>query len=237
MKSKAFIKNHPLTSALVAAFLSLACQSAQAAAFSNGSFEIGPASGANLNIGSTAITGWTVFGHDVDYVSSLWQNTDGTKSVDLNGGSIGGIGGIAQTFDTVAGNTYQVLFDLAGNPAGDPAIKTLGVLAISGVPQDLVNPALTPQTFSFDITGKSFTNMGWQAQTYQFTATGASTTLGFFSSLASSYGPALDNVRVVANSPSPSPSPNNVPTPALLPGLIGMGVAAWRKRKAEMQAE
>ncbi|MFM7447257.1 MAG: PTPA-CTERM sorting domain-containing protein [Leptolyngbyaceae cyanobacterium] len=24
-----------------------------------------------------------------------------------------------------------------------------------------------------------------------------------------------------------------VPTPALLPGLIGMGVAAWRKRKAE----
>ena len=135
MKSKAFIKNHPLTSALVAASLSLgslslACQSARAAAFTNGSFEIGPASGANLNIGSTAITGWTVFGHDVDYVSSLWQNTDGTKSIDLNGGSIGGI---AQTFDTVAGNTYQVLFDLAGNPDGGPAIKTLGILAISEI--------------------------------------------------------------------------------------------------------
>lgn len=27
-----------------------------------------------------------------------------------------------------------------------------------------------------------------------------------------------------------------VPTPALLPGLIGMGVAAWRRRKAEAQA-
>jgi hypothetical protein len=28
-----------------------------------------------------------------------------------------------------------------------------------------------------------------------------------------------------------------IPTPALLPGLIGMGVAAWRKRKADAQAE
>lgn len=30
---------------------------------------------------------------------------------------------------------------------------------------------------------------------------------------------------------------NPVPTPALLPGLIGMGVAAWRKRKGEMAEE
>ncbi len=29
---------------------------------------------------------------------------------------------------------------------------------------------------------------------------------------------------------SPPPTPNAVPTPALLPGLMGMGVAAWRKR-------
>lgn len=28
-----------------------------------------------------------------------------------------------------------------------------------------------------------------------------------------------------------------IPTPALLPGLLGMGVAAWRKRKAEAQTE
>ncbi|HEY9751943.1 MAG TPA: PTPA-CTERM sorting domain-containing protein [Coleofasciculaceae cyanobacterium] len=33
------------------------------------------------------------------------------------------------------------------------------------------------------------------------------------------------------------PSNQVVLTPALLPGLIGMGVAAWRKRRAEAQPE
>jgi hypothetical protein len=32
------------------------------------------------------------------------------------------------------------------------------------------------------------------------------------------------------------PSGTPVPTPALLPSLIGIGVAAWRKRNTEMQA-
>lgn len=228
------MKFRVFNSALVATTLSLGCmtQAAHAAAFTNGSFELGPTSGANLGIGSTAITGWTVFGHDVDYVFSLWQTTDGTKSLDLNGGSIGGI---AQTFDTVVGTTYRVLFDLAGNPAGIPAVKTLGVLAVSGTPQDLLNPALVPQAFTFDITGKTFASMGWQPQAYEFTATTASTTLGFFSSAGGSFGPALDNVRVTTSSPSPSPT--SVPTPALLPGLIGMGLAAWRKRQGELQAD
>ncbi len=237
MKSKVSIKHAVLSSALVAATLTLAAQSAQAAAFTNGSFEIGPAPNTTLDIGSTAISGWTVFGHDVDYLGSpVWQAANGLRSLDLNGGSIGGI---AQTFDTVVGNTYQVLFDLAGNPQGGLTVKTLGVLAVSGTPQDLLNPALVPQNFTFDATGKTATNMGWQTQTYQFTATTASTTLGFFSSAGGSYGPALDNVRVTTSSPSPSPSPSptSVPTPALLPGLIGMGLAAWRKRQGELQAD
>jgi hypothetical protein len=36
--------------------------------------------------------------------------------------------------------------------------------------------------------------------------------------------PYVDNLRVG----------RAIPTPALLPGLIGMGVAVWRKRKAEV---
>lgn len=34
-----------------------------------------------------------------------------------------------------------------------------------------------------------------------------------------------------------TPNTTAIPTPALLPGLIGMGVAAWRKRKSEAAAE
>ncbi|MFM7471148.1 MAG: PTPA-CTERM sorting domain-containing protein [Nodosilinea sp.] len=37
----------------------------------------------------------------------------------------------------------------------------------------------------------------------------------------------------MASRPSASSPPVAVPTPALLPGLIGMGVAAWRKRQGE----
>lgn len=33
--------------------------------------------------------------------------------------------------------------------------------------------------------------------------------------------------------PPDSPAPEAIPTPALLPGLIGMGLGVWRKRKAE----
>ena len=32
--------------------------------------------------------------------------------------------------------------------------------------------------------------------------------------------------------PAPAPQPKSVPTPALLPGLIGLGLSAWRKRRS-----
>ena len=45
--------------------------------FDNGSFETGPAGTTTLASGSTAITGWTVTGTDIDYVDSYWQTADG----------------------------------------------------------------------------------------------------------------------------------------------------------------
>ncbi len=46
----------------------------------------------------------------------------------------------------------------------------------------------------------------------------------------------LDNLNVQLLAASP-PNPTPIPTPALLPGLIGMGLAAMRKRKqAEVEA-
>ena len=46
----------------------------------------------------------------------------------------------------------------------------------------------------------------------------------------------LDNV-ILQGSATSGPTGPTVPTPALLPGLIGMGIAAWRKRKGEAAAE
>jgi len=40
----------------------------------------------------------------------------------------------------------------------------------------------------------------------------------------------------ISNFNGPTGDPTVVPTPALIPGLIGMGVAAWRKRQAEAEA-
>jgi hypothetical protein len=56
--------------------------------------------------------------------------------------------------------------------------------------------------------------------------TGASNFLSFANEGGDNIGAILDDVNVAA-----------IPTPALLPGLLGMGVATWRKRKAEAQAE
>lgn len=54
-------------------------------------------------------------------------------------------------------------------------------------------------------------------------------------------GPQLDNFSFGRALPPPSPSPappppTSVPTPALLPGLLGLGLSVWRKRKAASQS-
>ncbi len=152
----------------------------------NGSFEQGPWLGTYLPIdsGSTAINGWVVSRGQIDIVR-YWHSFDGDRSIDLNGTP--GRGGMKQTFSTSAGATYRVVFALAGNPEGAPTIKTMVVSAAGSTAQ-----------FTFDISGKTITNMGWQIKTWNFVAVGPSTTLEFYSLVAptSIYGPAIDNVLV-----------------------------------------
>ncbi|MFS0738151.1 choice-of-anchor C family protein [Sphingomonas sp. 1P06PA] len=185
---------------------------ANAAAFQNGSFEDGPDAGSfiTLSAGDTSVTGWTVGAGTVDYIGSYWVASDGTNSFDLSGN---GIGSISQTFDTIAGLTYNVTFDLAGNPAGDPATKTLLTMATGG----------STQTDTFTVTGaNTLANMGWQTFSYSFVAQSASSTLTFSSDTATAFGPALDNVTVTA-----------VPEPAawaLMIGGFGLVGGAMRRR-------
>lgn len=154
----------------------------------NGSFEVGPWVGTYLplEVGSTAIQNWVVTRQQIDYVT-VWDSYHGTKSLDLNGTP--STGGIQQTFPTIAGRTYRVRFAFAGNPEGLPVIKTLGVSAAN-------NSAV----FTFNTDGKSFDDMGWVITSWEFVAAASQTSLEFYSLDANptSYGPAVDDVSVVA---------------------------------------
>ena len=137
--------------------------------------------------------GWTYPGTPGQFVDmgNLWQASNGTGSVDLNGFSAGYV---SQTFATIPGVQYTVQFDLAGNPGWPQGVKTLTVSA-----------AANSANYSFSTVGKPYdgSNMGWTPETFAFTATGTTTTLtfqstyvgnGFFPDAAQ--GPALDNVSV-----------------------------------------
>lgn len=198
------------------------CSAADAAVFQNGSFETSSLGDigdfTTLNAGSTAITGWTVASGNIDYIGTYWTAADGARSLDLNGLVPGSI---AQTFDVTNGQTYQVTFYLAGNPAGGPNPKTLQSSA-----------GATVLLSSFDTTGHDLQNMGWTPVSFDFTATGPTETLTFLSTTTgdsgnsidpTAFGPALDNVSVTA-----------VPEPStwamMILGFLSVGFAAYRRK-------
>ena len=136
------------------------------AAFTNGSFEMGtdPGLSAEQSTSSTAITGWTVTSGSVDYVGGLWQASNGARSVDLAGASIGSL---SQTFGTVAAQSYFVTFDVSKNPAGGAVPRMVQVTA-GGF----------SQTYGFSA-ANSTNDMMWASRSFNFTATSATTTLTF----------------------------------------------------------
>jgi len=165
---------------------------------SDGSFEtpvVTPGTFADLSQGQS-IGPWTVTAGLVDLIGAgYWQAADGIQSVDLNGQTAsipGAPGTVSQTFTTTPLFAYQVSFALAGNPLsqGDP---TAGPLTKTG--QALINGQVVKK-FSFNVTGKSPTNMGYVTKEFTFLATGTSTTLEFASTNPGEGGPVIDNVRV-----------------------------------------
>ncbi|MFJ6854789.1 DUF642 domain-containing protein [Streptomyces sp. NPDC091271] len=136
-------------------------------------------------LGGQATGPWTVGGNSVDLTSDrLWDAAEGSQSLDLNGSTSGSV---SQEISTHPLTSYVVSFELAGNPAWAPALKT-GELRVDGVPV---------KTFAFDITGHGFRNMGYTRQTAVFTnLLKSSVTLTFAGTSPGLGGPVIDDVQV-----------------------------------------
>ncbi|GAA1945253.1 choice-of-anchor C family protein [Kitasatospora viridis] len=188
--------SRPATAVASAALLLALAAPAHAATtrFDDGSFEYQKApanSFTDLGVGQS-IGPWQVTSGTVDLIGAgFWQAAEGDQSVDLNGT---GPGEVAQTFSTTPGTRYTVSYDLAGNSALAPAVKS-GMALIDG--QDF-------QDFTFDTTGKSPTAMGYVGRVFSFVAVNPSTTLAFASTNPGAAGPVLDNVQVTACPSCPS---------------------------------
>lgn len=184
----------------LAAAVALPC-AANAASVVNGSFEDGvdPGVFTTVNAGQTNIAGWDVLAGSVDYIGTYWQASDGVRSVDLSGNSIGTLG---QTVTGLTpGQSYSVTFDVSRNPDGGVTPRT-GTFTANG------------QSFLFSYSDASSTraNMKWATVSYRFLATGTSALISFSADASGGccYGPALDNVRIAA-----------VPEPASWAMMVG----------------
>ena len=160
----------------------------------NGSFEeaiVNPGgSFLTLGTGSTAITGWTVSAGSIDYIGDYWNAQDGDRSIDLAGSSLGTI---SQSVATTALQFYTVDFYASRNPDGGEALRT-GTISFGG----------TTMPFQYSASN-SLGNMNWQLYSYTFAATGPFTLLSFAADASAGccWGPALDNVSMIAAIPEP----------------------------------
>jgi choice-of-anchor C domain-containing protein len=196
---------------LVAVATHVAHPAVAASLIVNGSFESasvspGPLDGCvQLGAGDTSIAGWEVTGVNIEYCGQLfWLAADGTRSVDLEGNQIGGI---RQTFATVAGQLYTVTFAMGGNASGLPVVKSMQASADG-----------QSQIFQFDTTGSV---QGWTQMTFTFTADDGSATLEFASvgTPNNGYGPLLDSVVVTPE-----------PAALMLLAVAGVVIASRQRR-------
>jgi eukaryotic-like serine/threonine-protein kinase len=153
----------------------------------NGSFEEGPevSNYLALDAGSTAMPGWVVTRGQIDVVGYYWVAASGKRSIDLHGSP--GFGGVAQKFKTEKGKHYQVVFSLAGS-GEEVKVKRTGVSA-----------AGKTQEFSFDSTGTTRSDMGWEKMVWEFEAIAEETTLEIYTLETTDEfaGPVIDDVWVL----------------------------------------
>jgi hypothetical protein len=158
----------------------------------------------------TVTNGTVSINGSVDEIGTYFPATpNGGNSVDLDGNSPGGI---KQTITFSSAGEYALQFYLAGNPDGNPIIKSLNA-SIDG----------TTGTFTYNTTLHSFGP--WTLESMDFNvATPGSFTLAFQSNdQNTAYGPVIGQVSISA-----VPEPSTWAMMGL--GFLGIGLLACRRR-------
>jgi choice-of-anchor C domain-containing protein len=144
-----------------------------------------PDQGRTLTAGNRSLAPWRIMAGSVN-VQSYWPAAEGTHTLDLNGVSAGTI---EQTFATIPGQVYQLLFDYADNPDRLARTATARVTVMGAgtlLSRGIVHAGSTPRHMRY----KQFLGT--------FVADSAVTTLQFASTASGAYGIVLDAVSVMA---------------------------------------
>jgi len=175
-----------------------------AASITNGNFEDGPAITPTeaihaVGVGDPSLNGWTVTSSVVVIVTdNYWVPLSQHRSLclsDMRPGSTNTApGAIQQTFSSAPGAVYRLTFWMSGEPFSSPTIKHLRV-----------NAGPVQQDYTFDITPAWHWDMAWQQHTLDFTAGSATTSVSFASQDISTWGPAIDSMKVELVSASVPP--------------------------------
>jgi hypothetical protein len=182
--------------------------------------------------GSAAIPGWTVTGpagtgvalvNNMSFINGVplegvtFKAFDGVQSVDMTGVGSNNIEGISQTVATAIGTNYILTFYI-GNTTGGVTFGTTSTdaLKING-----------NEVALFSNVNVSATNLNWVQYTYNFTATTATTTIGFENrDPGSDNSNFLDLVSLEVGGPGGS----TVPEPATL-GMVAVALATLAARR------
>lgn len=151
----------------------------------NGSFELNktPELYMDYITGSDKIKDWSVSHGTVSLVGNYWSAAEGKNSIELNGSSAGAI---SQTFNTVPGKTYGVVFSATTNP--DRKFDPPYVMQVSA--------AGLSQDYSLPYPSNRSSDMRWITHYWAFKAAARRTTLQFRSMTEGGCGPCVDQISV-----------------------------------------
>src|SRR5688572_19528061 len=142
--------------------------------------------------GSTALKGWVVTRGQIDVTQQNGNERKahhGKRALDLHGSP--GFGGVEQSIATKPGKKYKVTCKMSGNP-GVPEHRKVQ-LGVRAAGQD--------KEFELSMEGRSYQDLKWEEQTWEFTAREKATVIEFHTAMPVTSnglgGPLLDDVKVV----------------------------------------
>ena len=210
------MSKHLGTVGLSVILLSLFCPVAQANLVVDGGFELPFAGPGGVDtgytdflLGQTIDSVWTVIGSNNSDVSVIpatetsghggtFNVQEGSQALDLTGDFDNGVAmGVKQSISTIAGEQYALTFYVGNFTSLDGAGRGAATVVVrldGSVFQTASNTSSTRGV------------VDWQLFTYDFTASGANTTLDFINGTAGGVlFNGLDNVQVNAAAPEPAP--------------------------------